>query len=173
MGLGAWQGRGLFVGREGELSRLVGALGGDARMVLVIGDAGVGKTRFVGEGVARAAAAGVVMVRGECLPLAGTLPLLPVAQALRELGGLQGGRLLEEALAAAPAYVREEVGRLLPRLGPGDGPAAGGRGEGWRRERLFSAVADLLGAVAGRCCGRGRGWWSRMCTGRTARRWIC
>ena len=90
------------------------------------------------------------MVRGECLPLAGTLPLLPVMQALRELGGLQGGRLLEEALAAAPAYAREQVGRLLPRLGRDDGTDAGGRGEGWQRERLFSAVADLLDAVAGR-----------------------
>ena len=45
--------------------------------------------------------------------------------------------------------MRDEVGRLLPQLGPGGGPGAGGRDEGWRRERLFSAVADLLGAVAG------------------------
>ena len=138
-----------FVGREPELSRLVGALAGDARMVLVVGDAGVGKTRFAGEGMARAAAAGVVMVRGECLPLAGTLPLLPVVQALRELGEPKGGRLLEEGLAAAPAYAREEVRRLLPWLGPGEGTGPGGPGEGWQRERLFSAVADLLEAVAG------------------------
>ena len=40
-----------FVGREGELSRLAGVLGGDARLVLVVGDAGVGKTRFAGEGM--------------------------------------------------------------------------------------------------------------------------
>jgi hypothetical protein len=133
-------------------------------MVLVVGDAGVGKTRFAGEGMARAAGAGVVTVRGECLPLAGTLPLLPVVQALRELGELKGGRLLEEALAAAPAYAREEVRRLLPQLGPGDGTGPSGRGEGWRRERLFSAVADLLGAVARRHAAR-VGWWSRMCTG--------
>jgi len=142
--------RGAFVGREGELSRLVGALGGNARLVLVVGDAGVGKTRFAGEGMARAAAAGMVMVRGECLPLVGTLPLLPVAQALGELGKPKGGgRQLEEALTASPAYVRGEVGRLLPQVGPGGGTSAGGRDEGWRRERLFSAVADLLGVVAG------------------------
>ena len=61
------------------MSRLLGALGGDARLVLVVGDAGVGKTRFVAEAMDRAAAAGMVMVRGECLPLAGTLPLLPVS----------------------------------------------------------------------------------------------
>ena len=45
--------------------------------------------------------------------------------------------------------MRAEVARLLPQLETG-GPGAGGRAEGWRRERLFSAVAELLGAVAGR-----------------------
>jgi DNA-binding CsgD family transcriptional regulator/tetratricopeptide (TPR) repeat protein len=139
-----------FVGREGELSRLAGALGGDARLVLVAGDAGVGKTRFAGEGMARAATAGMVMVRGECLPLAGTLPLLPVAAALGELAGLDGGGLLAAALEAAPPYVRAEVGRLLPGLGSDGGPGRGGPGEGWPRERLFAAVAELLAVVAGR-----------------------
>ena len=139
---------GAFVGREPELSRLLGALGGDARMVLVTGDAGVGKTRLAAEGMARAAAAGMVMVRGECLPVAGTLPLLPVASALGELAGVDGGRLLEVALGAAPGFVRAEVGRLVPQLGPGGGPGADEQGEAWQRERLFAAVAQLLDAVA-------------------------
>lgn len=93
-----------FVGREAELPRLMGALVGDARLVLVTGDAGVGKTRFVGEGMVRAAAAGRVVVRGECLPLVGALPLLPVASALDELAGLDGGRVLETALETAPGF---------------------------------------------------------------------
>ena len=139
-----------FVGREGELSRLLGALGGDARLVLMVGDAGVGKTRFVAEGMARAAAAGMVMVRGECLPLAGTLPLLPVRAALGELAGLDGGRLLAAALDVAPGYVRGEVARLLPAMGPGGGAAPGGRDGEWSRERLFAGVAEILTAVAGR-----------------------
>ena len=95
-----------FVGREGELSRLLAALGGETRLVLVVGDAGVGKTRFVAEGMARAEAGGVVMVRGECLPLAETLPLRPVTAALGELARLDGGGLLEGALNSAPEYVR-------------------------------------------------------------------
>ena len=139
-----------FVGREGELSRLREALGDDTRVLLVVGDAGVGKTRFVTEGLARAASSGTVAVWGACLPLAEQLPLLPVAGALGELAAVDGGALVEGALGVAPGYVRAEVGRLVPRLEHGErGP--GGRGGGWQRERLFAAVTELLGAVAARC----------------------
>jgi DNA-binding CsgD family transcriptional regulator len=148
---GWWHGRmaGLagFVGREDELSRLLGALGGDARLVLVVGDAGAGKTRFVAEGIARAEAMGMTVVRGEGLPLSATLPLLPVADALDDLGRRSGGGLLDAALDAAPGYVRHEIERLLPGLGPG-GSAADGRDGEWSRERLFSGVAEVLAAVA-------------------------
>src|SRR5215472_5953216 len=134
-----------FVGRERELSRVHAALAGDSRLLLIVGDAGVGKTRLVEEGVRRACADGLVAVWGCCLPLAATLPLLPVAEALGELSKLEDGRLLATALDAAPPYVRAEVDRLLPQLWP----AAAGTtvsGEGWARARLFSAVAELLGA---------------------------
>ena len=103
-------------------------------MVLVVGDAGVGKTRFAGEGVARAAAAGMVVARGDCLPVSGTLPLLPVVAAVGELGRLEGGGLLAAALDAVPGFVRRELGRLLPALGPGGGDFTG-RFEGWERDR--------------------------------------
>ena len=139
-----------FVGREGELSRLLGALAGDARLVLVVGDAGAGKTRFVTEAMDRAAAAGMVMVRGECLPLAGMLPLLPVRDALGELARLDGGGLLAAALDAAPGYVREEVARLLPGMGQNGGTGPAGRDGEWSRERLFAGVAEVLAGVAGR-----------------------
>ena len=117
--------------------------------------------------MARAAAAGMVMVRGECLPLAGTLPLFPVADALGELGGLDGGGLLAAALDAAPGYVREEVGRLLP---------------GWTRTAGRARLAATGSEVGSGCSpgrrscwpwwprrpGRGWGWSWRTCTGRTA-----
>src|SRR3974390_1930715 len=119
-----------FVGREGEMSRLLGALGGGGLTVLGGGEGGVGKPRFVEEGMSRAAAAGMVVVRGECLPLAGTLPLLPVGAALGELAGLDGGGLLAAGLGG----------------GPGD---AGGDGW-WSRERLFAGVAEVLTVVAER-----------------------
>src|SRR5215469_16101097 len=138
-----------FVGRGRELSRLRAALAGDTRLVLVSGDAGIGKTRFAGEGMRRAAAGGMVPVWGSCLPLAEKLSLLPVAEALGELSRLDGGGLLDTTLGLVSPYVRAEVERLVPQLGPGGVPA-GGRGEGWWRERLFAGVAELLAAVARR-----------------------
>jgi hypothetical protein len=140
---------GVFVGREGELSRLQSSLAERARLVLVVGDAGIGKSRLAAEGLARLAAEGMFTVGGGCLPLAEKLPLLPVADALGELTRLDGGAPFEAALTAAPAYVRPEVARLLPRLAPGE-PAAGEPVEGWRHERLFAAVAELLTGVARR-----------------------
>jgi hypothetical protein len=62
--------------------------------------------------------------------VAGTLPLLPIAAALGELAGLEGGGLMEAALGAAPGFVRAEVGRLVPQLGPGGGPGLDERGGG-------------------------------------------
>ena len=110
-----WWGEGMatpaaFVGREDELSRLLAALANQTRMVLVVGDAGVGKTRLAGEAVARAAVTGMVTVRGECLPLGDSLPLLPVAAALDDLARLDGGGLLEAALGGRPG-VRAGGGR--------------------------------------------------------------
>ncbi|HEY5987650.1 MAG TPA: AAA family ATPase [Streptosporangiaceae bacterium] len=52
------------------------------------------------------------------------------------------------ALEAGPPFVRVELERLLPQLAPG-GRSAAVRGEEWRRERLFAAVAELLAVVAG------------------------
>src|SRR5262252_10932335 len=126
-----------FVGRARELSRVRAWLGTGAPMLLVVGDAGIGKTRFVAECLRAPADGGPTAVWGGCLPLAEKLPLLPIAEALGEFARLDGGRLLEGALDRAPGYARGEVERLLPQLGAA---AAGGRGDGWRRERLFSAL---------------------------------
>src|SRR5262245_22013205 len=142
-------GTGVFVGREGELSRLQEALGERAPLILVVGDAGIGKTRFVAEGLGRATAGGMFTVGGGCLPLAAKPPLLPVADALAELSRLDGGAPFEAVLDASPAYVRLELARLVPRLAAGE-PVEAEPAEAWRYERLFAGVAELLDGVARR-----------------------
>jgi AAA ATPase domain len=149
-------GTGVFVGWEGELSRLQSALAERARLVLVVGGAGIGKSRFVAAGLARARTGGLVAVSGGCLPLAEKLPLLPVADALAELSRTAGGARFDAALTAVPAYVRPEVARLLPRLA-GDASEVG-PAEGWRHERLFAAVAELLGGDGSSVGPASRAW---------------
>jgi DNA-binding CsgD family transcriptional regulator len=139
-------GWGAFVGREHELSRLQSALARRVRLALVIGDAGIGKSRFVGEGLNRASVGGMLAVGGGCLPLTGKLPLLPVADVLGELSRLNGGASFEAALTAAPPYVRAELARLLPKLSTGETAAA--EPAEWQHERLFAALAELLNGVA-------------------------
>jgi DNA-binding CsgD family transcriptional regulator len=138
---------GVFVGRALELSSLRAALHESARLLLVVGDAGVGKTRFVAEGLRDALAERRLSAWGACLPLAQKLPLLPVAEALDAVSRLEGGALMERALTSAPEYVRVEAGRLLPRLLPAGASVAGPTGE-WERDRLFYGLAELLAEMA-------------------------
>src|SRR2546421_10771891 len=71
-----------FVGRQVELARgaeLLGALDREhAAVLLVIGEPGVGKTRFLDELFARAADHNVALARAACLPLGTPLPFEPV-----------------------------------------------------------------------------------------------
>ena len=148
--LSTWRGR-TFVGRRGELERLGRVLRGDpgaATVAVVTGDAGIGKTRLLAEAANHFANGGGTVLRGGCLPMTEALPLLPIVEALRGL--TWHSKVLEEVLATEPAYLRQEIARLLPELGEGGDDGESRPGDGWRRERLFSAVRALLGAVAAR-----------------------
>jgi predicted ATPase len=93
-----------FVGRARELAELDAALErvreGRASTVLVGGEAGVGKSRLVGEFTARARTAGAVRVlAGYCLDLSAEgLPFAPFTGVLRDLVRELGA----DGLAAAP-----------------------------------------------------------------------
>ena len=70
-----------FVGREAELADLHAVVTGTgpARVALVTGDAGIGKSRLVLEAAGHLAVSGTTVLVGGCLPLAAPVPLLPVA----------------------------------------------------------------------------------------------
>jgi DNA-binding CsgD family transcriptional regulator len=97
----------VFVGRADELGDLVaamaGARAGTPGLVLVGGEAGVGKSRLVAELSACANADGDRILAGQCVGFdEATIPLLPVIDALRGLG--DGGQdLLEARLAPMSA----------------------------------------------------------------------
>ncbi|HEY5840549.1 MAG TPA: AAA family ATPase, partial [Mycobacterium sp.] len=97
-----------FTGRTAELGLLChGVRGGST--ALVVGDAGIGKTRLVAECGAGLEADGWLVVSASCLPLAEQLPLLPVVEGLRQLHRVEGGGLLEDCLQDCPGYVRDDL----------------------------------------------------------------
>lgn len=84
-----------FVGRDRELADLVAGLRTDrkpgARMWLVAGEAGIGKTRLVRELQTVAAANGHQVAWGQCWNETGTPPYWPWTQVVRRLQGLAAG----------------------------------------------------------------------------------
>jgi predicted ATPase len=134
-----------FVGRAAELAALETALTATAEgrpeVVLVGGEAGVGKTRLIAEAAARAAERGTLVAIGGCVELtAGTAPYLAFTDALRDLGRAVGPRAWERLSAGAPP----ELAAVLP--GASEAPAV--RGEAAARSRLLGQAHDLLAEAA-------------------------
>jgi len=135
-----------LVGRAGELEVLDAALrqaaDGGTALVLVEGDAGMGKTALVSAWSTAVAASGEhVVLRGRCDELGRDLPLQPVADAVAD-------HLRAVGPERAAAEVGDDAGALAPLLGPVAGPmvAATVVGDGDAgRARLFAALARLLG----------------------------
>lgn len=133
-----------FVGRAVELGALARAVRESPAVVLVEGEAGVGKTRLVRELLRHPAAAGRTVLLGRCQPLRAPLPYGPVVDALRHLrevlGGLGAGPL--PAITGALHPLLPELASLLPDPLPAVDA-------GSERHRVFRAVRELL-AVPGR-----------------------
>ena len=147
-----------FIGRDAESAILLEAVDrardGDPSIVLIGGEAGVGKTRLIDEVTARASAAGAVVLLGGCVSLGegGGLPFAPFVEALRRLPaalatGVVGDLDLERLRTPATA----ELGRLMPEFGTPTGEDVGGfaRPE-WVQARIFEGLLGLLRALGER-----------------------
>lgn len=130
----------MLVGRERELALLVGAADGPPALVVLEGEAGIGKSRLVQALLCDRAVAGRRVLVGHCHRIREPFPLGPVIEAVRGVAG--------DPPAAVLGPVAGALSALLPEL---DGwlPAAPAalsdfRGE---RHRIFRAVLELLGAL--------------------------
>ena len=137
-----------FVGRVEELRALeaawVRAANAEPAVVLLGGEAGVGKTRLVAELEGRCANDDVRVLGGGCVPVgSGALPYSPIVQALRALLADLGADRLREL--AGPAW--PELARLLPALGDPDGTGGTGPPEQYVQARLFEVLLGLLGRL--------------------------
>src|ERR1700689_2651076 len=110
----------VLVGRAAEMGALAAALEavrqGEPAAVLIGGEAGMGKTRLIGEFTAVARGAGIRVLTGACLELgADGLPYSPFTAILRELARDVGADQIA-ALVSGSGRAATELARLLPEL---------------------------------------------------------
>lgn len=135
------------MGRGPELAALVAAfesaVAGEPAVVLVGGEAGVGKTRLVEEAAEIARGTGARVLTGSCIELGGEgLPLSPLIDALRTLMRVMDPDELEAFLGPA----RLELARLLPELDPEAATSlapAGESGSARLLELVFGVIQRL------------------------------
>jgi hypothetical protein len=139
----------VIVGRATELETasraLDGALRGAPVHLLVAGEAGVGKSRFVAELAEDATGRGMRILRGECANVGdGGLAYAPIVEALRELSRSLPREELDEVVGASGP----DLVRLVPSLARSgaDLPIQ----QEWLQARLLEALLGVLHRLAER-----------------------
>jgi DNA-binding CsgD family transcriptional regulator/tetratricopeptide (TPR) repeat protein len=132
----------VFIGRRTQLAAAISAIertvGGRSSHLLVVGEAGIGKTRFIDEVAALATKRGAITIRGSCRSAAdGGLPYAPIAEGLRGF--------VRDAPADILAAVVGSSGPDLARIAPVFGRGGNLRG----REAAESLQARLFDALLG------------------------
>jgi tetratricopeptide (TPR) repeat protein len=131
------------VGREDEEGRLVEALRaarqGQSQVVVLAGDAGLGKTRLAGDLAQTARQGGVATLWGSCSEAPLSLPYLPFLEAI-------GNHLAEIEVSNLRALLgggHHELARLFPGLGM-EAPPEDPSNDLQRKVQLFEGVLSLL-----------------------------
>ncbi len=131
----------IVVGRESELSSLedalLAALRGDGGVVIIGGEAGMGKTRLVSELVNRAQRLRCAVMSGACSEAELSLPYLPFLEAIGNRLTTENLDELRQRLGAAA----DELSQLFPQLGR---PSAAGGDPTQAKLRMFEAILLLL-----------------------------
>jgi len=129
-----------LIGRDLELSAADGALldaaGGRSRTLIVVGEAGSGKSSLLTAVAARATELGLAAGHGTAAPVEGAWPYAPVIEALCGLG-----RQDPALLARLPGRHRDEIDRAR------NGTPASWAGQS-AHQRLFLAAAELVSLAA-------------------------
>jgi DNA-binding CsgD family transcriptional regulator/tetratricopeptide (TPR) repeat protein len=134
-----------FVGRREELAALDAAVAraieGNGSAVLVVAEAGIGKSRLISEFAARTQATGATLVVGECVPIGeGVLPYAPIVSALRAL-------VRERSSSDIDALVgpgHGELAPLLPELAKSADTVSDGVPSEGSQARLFERLLTVL-----------------------------
>ena len=139
-----------FVGRERELAQMTAGLddvfAGRGRVLLLVGEPGIGKSRLAEELVARARARGAQILVGRCWEAGGAPAYWPWVQSLRAYVRKTDSAALRAQLGPGVA----DVAQLLPELREiaEDLPSAPAAESEGARFRLFDSVTAFLRRVA-------------------------
>jgi DNA-binding SARP family transcriptional activator/tetratricopeptide (TPR) repeat protein len=131
-----------LIGRVREWEQLqacwLKALAGEAHLVLLVGEAGIGKTRLAEELCEWAERQGIATARARGYPATRDLALAPAVAWLRA-----------RPLPSLDKVWLQELKRLLPELRPPHayGTTASSPADAWQRRRLFDALVRALSAT--------------------------
>jgi DNA-binding CsgD family transcriptional regulator len=136
----------VLIGREGALGSVRAVLdrarGGAGNILLVAGEAGIGKSRMLRETTAEARDRGFVVLKGACFEADRAAPYAPLLDLVRELSATASPMAVAHLLAPAAAeLVRAfpELASIFPDLPPHE--ALDSEHE---RRRLFHGVAETI-----------------------------
>ncbi len=143
----------VFVGRQREMAELTvalnDALAGNGRLVMLVGEPGIGKTRTAQELTREAEARGAKVLWGRCYEGLGAPPLWPWLQVIREYIQQATPDQLRSEMgpgAADIAGIVPELGTKLPGLEP---PPT--QEPDQARFRLFNSIATFFKNSAATC----------------------
>ncbi|HEY7046714.1 MAG TPA: AAA family ATPase [Jatrophihabitantaceae bacterium] len=129
-----------LVGRSDELELLVRALSNPPAVVVVEGEAGIGKTRLVAELSSRPELAGRRVISGACRHVREPFPLGPLIDALRSVGDDLARAELSPLTGALRPLIPELANALPARPEPLEERLA-------ERHRVFRALVEILGSL--------------------------
>ena len=132
-----------LIGRKQEWGQIREAwqsiLKGKPGLVVILGEAGIGKSRLANEMAQWTRRQGIITASAQCYPLEGNLSFAPVVTWLRTT------EIQEEMTGLEPLW-KKELSRLLPEHETEELKAVKGD-QKWQRQRLFEALAKgLLGS---------------------------
>lgn len=137
-----------FIGRDDELATLVAvyqAVGPDGRLLVIEGEAGIGKTRLGAALADRVRAQGGTVLATEAYNGEAGIAFAPIVELIRAGTGQLDG---PSRLMSVPPELLREAARLVPALQATLGPTPVALGDPFGRARLFEALAEVLTALA-------------------------
>ncbi|HEY2127493.1 MAG TPA: BTAD domain-containing putative transcriptional regulator [Streptosporangiaceae bacterium] len=142
-----------LVGRDGELAYLDAAAlrsrGGSAEVIIVDGEAGIGKTTLLRAWAARRTAAGDTVLMAPCGPLDRAMPLDALLTALAALLRRLGSEVTTDALGSDAAVLGPVLGPV-PGAAPGPRPLPALSDSMLGPAVLYAALVRVLGRLAER-----------------------